>query len=531
MNAVVAQFGLPGIWLFASPWMLLWAIAAVVPVLIHLWSRRKYDEVPWAAMRFLLAAIRKNARRWRIEQLILLAIRILILLLLAIALADPIVALLGDGASGGSHGGDTHSIVVIDASYSMYYRRADATRFKAAKELASELVRRSLQGDGFTLVSLADPPTVVVREPVFDRESMVAEIAQLRRTDGGADLTATLAEVERVLDRTSARESRLRQHRICIFTDLGRNTWGTVVGEEVRATLRRLAQKAELRLFDVGQSGGQNVALTRLSAAQGVATVGAPIRLDIELENVGNQDRPQQKVQLLVDGQRVAEIEANVSAGGRANVSAVHRFQTPGAHVVEARLNDDRLEADNRRWLSMTVRSTLEVLCVEGKSGSAHNVALALEPSATLQTHVRPVVRSEIALLEEDLTRYDCIFLCNVGRFGSDEAHLLRRFLERGGGIVVFLGDQVQGANYNSILGPDAGTNRCFSTRLDAPSKLGEYRFDPLDYQHPVVKLFRGHERSGLLTTPVWKYLNVTIDPKLSATTALAFQNGMPAIV
>ena len=36
-------------------------------------SRRRYDEVPWAAMEFLLAAIRKHARRWRIEQLLLLA--------------------------------------------------------------------------------------------------------------------------------------------------------------------------------------------------------------------------------------------------------------------------------------------------------------------------------------------------------------------------------------------------------------------------------------------------------------------------
>ncbi|MGM0488190.1 MAG: VWA domain-containing protein [Planctomycetota bacterium] len=520
------------IWILTSPWMLLWALAAIVPLLIHLWSWRRYDEVPWAAMRFLLAAIRKNARRWRLEQLILLALRMLILILLAIALADPIVARLGAGPAANSRGGETHNVLVIDASYSMNYRQTERTRFQTAKDLAKELVRQSLQGDGFTVVQLADPPKVVVRDPVFDQASVLAEIAQLERTDGGADLEATLAEIERVLERASEREPRLRRRRICFFTDLGRNTWGHVTRKEVLSTLERLGREnTELKVYDVGRQGGTNVAVTGLSATEGILTVGSTTRINLQLENAGNQDCPQQKVQVRVDGQNVSELKADVPAGGRAALSTAHRFQTPGEHVVEARLNPDRLEADNQRWLMLNVKATLDVLCVEGKAGSARHIALALKPSATPRTRVRPVIRSEIGLLEEDLRRYDCIFLCNVGRFGNDEARLLRRFLERGGGVVVVMGDQVQASNYNTILGPEAGQNRCFSARLGDPVELGRYFFDPLDYQHPIAKPFQGHERAGLLTTPVWKYVPLTLDPQTEGTTALAFQNGAPAIV
>ncbi len=81
-------------WPFASGWMLLWGFAALIPILIHFLSRRRYDEVPWAAMEFLLAAIRKHARRWRLEQLLLLVLRASILVLLAVALADPVWSLL-----------------------------------------------------------------------------------------------------------------------------------------------------------------------------------------------------------------------------------------------------------------------------------------------------------------------------------------------------------------------------------------------------------------------------------------------------
>ena len=53
---------------FSQLWMLGWLAAAAVPILIHLWNKRKYREVTWAAMEYLLAALQKNARRLRIGE-------------------------------------------------------------------------------------------------------------------------------------------------------------------------------------------------------------------------------------------------------------------------------------------------------------------------------------------------------------------------------------------------------------------------------------------------------------------------------
>jgi hypothetical protein len=519
------------LWPFAHPWMLLWVLSAVIPILIHFLSRRRYDEVPWAAMEFLLAAIRKHARRWRIEQLLLLVVRASILLLLALALADPVLSLFGAAPSLTGSTGNSHLVLVLDASYSMDYRQADATNFDVAKGLADEMVRSSLQGDGFSLILMAAPPTVVVGDPVFDREDLADEIAELRRTDGGADLPATLAEIERVIERAARREPRLQRRRICFLTDMGRATWGEVTGSATQAILARLADKSELQVVDVGQTGGQNVAVTRVVVADGAVTADRPTRIDLEVENFGNQDRTQHTVEVLVDGQRIAEEHLDIPAGGRSSAAVVHAFPLPGEHVVEVHSGEDRLEVDNHRWLSLEVRPALEVLCVEGRSGAAKNVVFALEPGLSSQARVRPSIQSEIALLEEDLHRYDCIFLCNVGRFGRDEALLLHRFLTQGGGIVMFLGDQVQATNYNSILGAAAGEFQILPAQVGEPVPLGEFFFDPLEYRHSIVEPFRGHERSGLLTTPIWKYVKLTPLPGRDVRTALAFQNGDPAVL
>ena len=75
---------------FESP-ALLWGLAlGAAPLIIHFFNKRAYRETSWAAMRFLLEAVRKNSRRLRIEQLILLAVRTLILLLVVLALAEPL---------------------------------------------------------------------------------------------------------------------------------------------------------------------------------------------------------------------------------------------------------------------------------------------------------------------------------------------------------------------------------------------------------------------------------------------------------
>ena len=51
--------------LFTSPLGLLLAGAGAVsiPVIIHLLNRKRFRIVDWAAMRFLLAAQKKNARK------------------------------------------------------------------------------------------------------------------------------------------------------------------------------------------------------------------------------------------------------------------------------------------------------------------------------------------------------------------------------------------------------------------------------------------------------------------------------------
>jgi hypothetical protein len=131
------------------------------------------------------------------------------------------------------------------------------------------------------------------------------------------------------------------------------------------------------------------------------------------------------------------------------------------------------------------------------------------------------------------------VIVLNVGRVSREEAAVLRGHLARGGGLIVFLGDSVQAENYNDLLAGENPAERMLPARLDNVVSLDaaspttasplQFRINPLEYRHAIVAPFRGHEESGLLTMPIWRY--VRLSPLPGAEVALAFDGGDPLLV
>ncbi|MEX0711865.1 MAG: BatA domain-containing protein [Pirellulales bacterium] len=525
-----------------NPAMLGWLVAAAAPLVIHLLSKRKHREAPWAAMQYLLAALQKNARRIRIEQWILLAVRTLIIVLLVLALAEPFLEQAGLKFVSGQR---AHKVLVLDASYSMAYKPADKTLFDRAKQLAARVVDKSSQGDGFTLVLLADPPRVVVGTPAFEPHDFLAEIEALRLPHAGADLPGTITKIEEILETARREHPRLKREEVIFITDLGRTAWRPDLGgpqalAEFRKRSQRLASAAHIVVADLGQPAAENLSLSSLRPLEPFATIGSEVTLEAEVRNHGRQGRSRQLLELYVDGRRAGEQHVDVEPGDSVTASFSYRFDRAGDHRIEVRLAGDLLDIDNHRWLSLPVVEHLRVLCVNGKpeggafQGATDYLAVALAPRGPTDDRapVRPEVVPESALVELDLAQYDCVFLANIGQFTPNEARLLRSYVSGGGGLVIFLGDQVEAASYNERLGridqPEGLLPALVGDRVarDEPALL-----DPLGYAHPLAAAFQANQRAGLLTTPVYQYFKLSLADESPAKVALALDSGDPAIV
>jgi len=527
--------------LWTHPAMLAWLAAAGAPLILHLLNRRRHREVVWAAMQYLLAAMKKNSRRILIEQWILLAVRTLLIALVVLAVAEPVLEQTGIVAGVGQ---PTHKVLVIDGSYSMAYKPTDKSRFERAKQLAEEIVDGSHQGDGFTLLLMADPPQVVVGSPSFGAKDFIDEIANLKLPHGGGDLPTTLAKVEQVLQTARREHPRLTREEVYFLTDLGRTSWapdlhGDAIAE-FRERSRRLGDAASLTVLDLGQSGSDNLAVTRAAASEPLATVARDVSLEADIRNFGRQPRARQLVELFVDGRRAGEQFVDLEPGASKTVTFPYRFDLPGDRAVEIRLAADLLDVDNHRWLALPVKDRIRVLCVDGRpagaafKGAADYLAVALSPQsdpthpALVQTQIVP----EGALMDTDLAQFDCVFLCNVAQFTASEAQVLRAYLNAGGGLVFFLGEHVLADSYNrQLAAPSNEQARVLPAILGSKIAKEQYGVNPLGYAHPLVAAFRNQEQSGLLTTPIHEYFKLTIPEASRAKVALALENGDPLVV
>lgn len=521
--------------IFGSIGMLGWAAAAIVPLVLHLWNRRQHQTAPWAAMEFLLAAVQEQAKRMRLEQLLLLLLRMSIPIVLALSLADPVWQMLPSiGSSLGSRV-PHHHLFVVDTSYSMGYRVADRTRLEHAQQLVRDIIEQSPQGDGFTIVSLSHPSEAIVSLPAFSADNAMAEIAGLRIRDNVADLDSALDIAKQTIASVKTDFPRLQQHRIYILSDMGMTTWQAANSQRVRKTIGEIESLGDIVTIDVGADSATNAGITSVRRGSPIVTPTTQVTWQVGIEQFAGASDGEVQVEMLVDGKLADKQLVPVETGSSTSAQFRYQFDSSGQHVVEFRIDDDALLVDNHRYEVITVREKVNVLCVEGTSGAAGNVALALAPTrdSNIEVRVIPDHRMSETLLNE----YDAVYLCNVGRFTAERTSQMRDYLKRNGGVVMFLGDQASPENYNQLLGGDDDRqSSLLPARLVEVAPYASYRLAPEQYRHPLVSPFRGQERAGLLTTPIWNYFRLKVEiAKGSSTTnptvALKFANGDPAIV
>src|SRR5262245_53201536 len=250
---------------FSGPFSVLATAAGAVsvPIIIHLLNRKRFRVVSWAAMRFLLAAQKKNSRRLRLEQLLLLAVRILVVLLVLLAMASVTpwaeefwAATLPDGTLVSTPGGRrTHRILVLDGSFSMGLKVGDKTCFEKARAVAERLVQESKdngRGDGYSVVLMAAPPRTIVggdAGPAEKLDSVLSELQGLRLPHGNSDLARTL---DRVASLLKASPGKFVEKEVYFLTDMQKTSWVLPRPGDVTSFLNTINTRARTILVDVG---------------------------------------------------------------------------------------------------------------------------------------------------------------------------------------------------------------------------------------------------------------------------------------
>src|SRR5512147_1552013 len=133
---------------FLSPTVLFAAFAALIPLIIHLFSKRRVKVVEFSSIRHLKSMQKRQVRRLKVRQLLLLILRMLLILTIVLAFARPTAT---EGRVG-AHA-SVSAVVLFDNSASMNRLVADGNLLELAKKRTEELLKTFGQTDEVALIS------------------------------------------------------------------------------------------------------------------------------------------------------------------------------------------------------------------------------------------------------------------------------------------------------------------------------------------------------------------------------------------
>jgi Mg-chelatase subunit ChlD len=523
---------------FITPWFFAaGAVLTAIPIIIHLLNRRRFKVVQWAAMEYLLQAMRKNRRRLKFEQWLLLATRCALLVLLGIALARPLGCENNTLASLAGQRNGLH-VFILDNSYSMAYEadRAGAkTHFDQAKLLAKGIMDRVLRGgESILILTAARPAGAVIAKPTYSLDACHAAVDSIEQSYTGTDLSSAVAKATEL-----ARDEMKQPNKyLYLMTDGTRSAFEGTQAEALKSSARDaqsvFGDADHIHLFNLGRADQWNQAVLDLKPLGNLITTKFSADFSATVRGFGNGTDP--LLQWQIDGKET-------SGGGLVklgeNAAPVLLPNKPiregGPHIITATvIGDDRLRLDNSRSRIVNVASEIKVLVVDGErssqglSGSGSFLELALAPlksgsetaGAKSDSPMSPRVIGDQDLGDKEvLGQYRAVILTNVGHIPEGVADQLQAFVDQGGVLMLFMGPRVDGEDYNRVL--------LTEKRHLLPGKLVEkisaanvgkdaflFDFKPEGELPVYLNVFKGEANSGLGTARIFQYwrLNLT-DP------------------
>ncbi len=493
---------------FTTP-ALFWAGAAAVaaPILIHLLARRRFRRIRWAAMRFIVDAEKRNKRRVRIEEMILLALRCLAVLLIGLLVARPFLApgaedsLLGAGQPG-------ERVILVDDSYSMGYLSDGQTAFARAKAAASNIVQRLREQaprDTVTILRTSRLDSPVTAHAELDEQTIeetLARIEALEPSERGLSVDASLSAVAEQLDRAADASSAV----VYILSDFQRIDWVDRAGGENASLAEPLAnwarndKQVRVVLVDVGDDAAVNLAISGLRPVHPQVVAGTEGPMEISVGNFGPDTAEAVDVQLAAGSAALASTRVDkVPPRGGAAAAVPITFPHPGDATVRAEIAADNLTADNVRYAAVEVKEAVRVLLVNGEpsddpyNDEVHLLETALQPGGEVPSGNKVDTILEIDLESTRLDQYDLVVLCNLYRVSEAAADALRKYVANGGGLAIFLGDQVvDPLAYNAVLYRDGQGLLPASLETIVNAGPQGVSLAASDFLHPVVRVFSG---------------------------------------
>jgi hypothetical protein len=406
---------------FLSPLFLIGAIAAAVPILLHLFHRKTEVVIDFPAVSLLKRAPVQQHRRRRLRELLLLALRVVALVLLAVAFARPYFA--------GSAAPEAAPLVVIAVDTSMSMTAPG--QFDRAREAVKRAVDAAKSSEALALIGFNDAASVLV-QPTTDRSAITAALSQMTPGSNGTRFRTALTRASELIG--------TRTGRVVIVTDLQQAGWESN--------------------DDGGLPDGVGVEVIPIAPPSGNLAVTSAERRDgrvvASIQNYGSTD-VKVPVRLTAGGKEIAKSEVTIAPLGATDVELTGSL--PSAGDAEVRIADaSGYQPDNTRLVRLEPTPAIPVAIVVADPTGAVG-GLYLERALAVASNGREFDvdvldgREVAGWTSRDTSKIAAVFVLGTRTLDRAGRDLIKTYLTNGGQVFLAMGPDVDPGTLADVIG------------------------------------------------------------------------------
>jgi hypothetical protein len=405
--------------------MLIGLAAILVPIIIHLFNFRRYKTIWFSNVKMLEDIQKKTKRASQIQQLIVLALRMLGIACLALACAQPFLR----GNNKNTQKGNVISLFV-DNSYSMETESKNGSRLYDAVDAAKNIVQSFDFSDDFVLTTQDFSGE---QSHILNKDQVLEMLDRITVSPN----SHSFKEIHTFENHTLQNSGKANVIHYYI-SDFQKNNFDMSV--------LRNDSAAHIGLIPTPAEQLSNVAVDSCWFLTPVFRLGNTVTLVARIHNYGSEEVQKVPVKLHVNDKQKAIAAIDIAAGGYTDCHLTYRIDEGGTNCGKVSIEDAPITFDDDLYFTYEVSENSTVTVIYDREPNRFLAALygkdsvfTYQPMGYQQVNYTQLRQSAVVVLSE------------VPSVSSGLADELTKFVKAGGTLLVFPTEKAD-KSVNSLL-------------------------------------------------------------------------------
>lgn len=481
---------------FLNPAILLGLLAASIPILIHFLNLRKLKKIEFSTLSFLKELQKNKIRKVKLKQWLLLLLRVLIILFVVFAFARP--TLEGVAIGGTTSAAKTTAVFILDDTFSMSVVDQNGSYFNQAKQTIKNLLRNFQEGDEVGLLLVSDNSS--------ERINLASDFSEFERILETTTVSFASGMIHNSFVKAAEviSESKNFNKEIYLLSDFQSGRLAEM------NTISDLSEMVDIntRVYAINYSGKDvfNLSIDKFDVISSIFEKDKTISFAVTVTNHSTQIVNNAVLSLFLNSERAAQQSISLSPGESKIFEIEAVANKTGFIDVMSEIEDDDIDYDNKRYLSIYIPEKIPVLLSYDQLSDLNYINVALS-TGNMSDNYKIDYKPTNQLLSTRLDDYSVVFI--AGQSINSGFDRIKNFAEQGGGVIIFPSSKTSFERFDNLLKNLGLPNP--ESLIGQPDKTDNPAlFQETDFEHPLlINIFQSQDKKRIESPEVYSYYRI----------------------